>query len=54
MFYSVATIAFYHMYGVGIYGDTKITRTCVAFSFIYLFYFLGLMVYYVVTTRESR
>jgi hypothetical protein len=54
MFYSIATIIFYSKYGIGIYGNSNITRTCVSFSVLYLVYFLGLMIFYVLTSKVDK
>ena len=54
MFYSIATLAFYNKYGIGIYGDKNITYICLSFSILYLLYFLGLMIYYIMSSSVSK
>ena len=39
IFYSIGTLTFNNKYGMSPYVDNNIFNTCVAFSYIYIFYF---------------
>jgi hypothetical protein len=53
LFFSIASLTFYNRYGINPAADSTIFKTCIAFSVIYIAFYLGMTIYSAIKSTNN-